>query len=68
MIFLCYLQKHAFFQFRRIKGKNVKKESKFYATNFMDPLIIFKKKILTPRATKTHIQKSYKGKRCVQGL
>ena len=51
-----------------------RKKSKFYVINFIDPQIIFfKKKILTPRAMKAHIQISYKegkskGRRCVQGL
>ena len=36
-----------------------RKESKFYAINFIDARIFFlKKKILTPRVMKTHIQKS----------
>ena len=44
-----------------MKENNVKKESKFYVINFMDPRIIFfTKKILTPGAMKTYIQKSYK--------
>ena len=51
-----------------------RKESKFYVISFIDPrIIILKKKKLTPRAMKTHIQISYKeskweGRRCVQGL
>ena len=51
-----------------------KKESKFYVIIFINSQIIFfQKKILTPRAMKTHIQKSNKdvkweGGRCVQGL
>ena len=49
-----------------------RKESKFYVINFIDPHIsFFKKKILTPRAMKTHIQVPYKEsksekRRCVQ--
>ena len=40
-----------------------RKESKFYVINFIEPRIIFlKKKILTPRVMKTHIQKLCKGK------
>ena len=51
-----------------------RKESKFYVINFIDPRIIFfKKKILTPRAMKTHTQilhneSKSEGRRCVQGL
>ena len=40
-----------------------RKESKFYVINFIEPRIIFlKKKLLTPRAMKTYIQKLCKGK------
>ena len=51
-----------------------RKESKFYAINFIEPRIVFfKKKVLTPRAMKTHIQISHKkvksrGAICVQRL
>ena len=51
-----------------------RKESKFYVINFIDPwTIFFKKKVLTPRSMKTHIQTLYKeskseGRRFVQGL
>ena len=50
-----------------------KKESKFHVINFIDPWVIFNKKILTRRAMKTQIQISYKEdkserRRFVQGL
>ena len=47
------------------------KEIKFYVINFIEtPKKLFKNKILTPRAKKTHIQISHKegkseGRRCV---
>ena len=38
-----------------------RKEIKFYTINFIDPrIILLKKKILTPRVIKTHIQILYK--------
>ena len=62
-----------FFYLSKLKETMSKKESKFHVINFIDPWVIFNKKILTRRAMKTHIQISYKEdkserRRFVQGL
>ena len=61
LLFLLFLLlKHMFYLIKNIKRKNIKKESKFYVINFIDPRIFLKKENITPCAMKSHIQKSYK--------